>query len=65
MNQNPMHPYELDVQPGPKPGTFQWTIRKGGKLLQRSDKTHRSADDARKNGEREVEKQFGAAQNPR
>jgi hypothetical protein len=65
MSENPHHPYELEVQEGQKPGTFQWTIRKHGKLAQRSDKTFRSEADARKDGEKAVERQFSDAQSTR
>ena len=37
------HPYTIDVSPLAKPeGHFQWTIRKSGKLNERSDRPHRS-----------------------
>ena len=65
MSDNRHHPYALDIQPAQKPGTFQWTIRKNGKLAQRSDKTFRSEDDARKDGEKAVERQFSDAQSTR
>lgn len=65
MSENPHHPYSLDILPGPKPGTFIWTIRRHGKLIQRSDKTHRSEADAKKDGERAVERQFADAQSTR
>lgn len=65
MAETDTYPYKLDIQPGAKPGTFQWTIRKHGKLLQRSDKIHRTEEDALRAGEKEIEKQFGAAQSTR
>ena len=65
MSESRTHPYVLGVQPASKPGTFQWAIRKHGKLAQRSDKTFRSEDDARKDGEKAVERQFSDAQSTR
>jgi hypothetical protein len=63
--ENRHHPYTLDVQPGPKAGTFQWALRKQGKLAQRSDRTFRSEEDARKDGEKAIERQFSDAQSTR
>jgi hypothetical protein len=65
MSEASTYPYELAIQPGGKPGTFQWTIRKHGKLAQRSDKTFRSDEDARKDGAKAVERQFSDAQSTR
>jgi hypothetical protein len=66
MSDNPTHPYTLEVQPGPKPGTFGWTIRKNGKLAQRSDRTFRTEKDARRDGAKAIEQQFtDAASNTR
>ena len=65
MNENSTHPYALEIQPTSKPGTFQWTIRRHGKLIQRSDKTFRLQEDARKDGEKAIERQFADAQSPR
>jgi hypothetical protein len=59
------HPYTLEVQPGSKPGTFQWTIRKHGNLAQRSDRIHRSEQDALKDGEKAIERLFSDAQSTR
>jgi hypothetical protein len=58
MTENRYFPYALDVEAGPKSDTFQWVIRKHGKLLQRSDKSFRSEEDARKNGEKVIEREF-------
>jgi hypothetical protein len=63
--ENRHHPYALDVQPGPKAGTFQWALRKSGKLLERSDRAFESEEKARKDGEKAVERQFSAAQSTR
>ncbi|WP_375457948.1 hypothetical protein [uncultured Enterovirga sp.] len=65
MNANKHHPYTLEVQPSQKPGLFEWTIRKQGKLAQRSDKQYRSEADALKDGEKAVERQFTDAQGAR
>lgn len=65
MTDNTTHPYTLEIQPGAKAGTFQWAMRKHGKLIQRSDKVHRSEEDARKDGSKAVERQFADAQSAR
>ena len=62
---NPTHPYLLEIQPASKAGMFQWTIRRHGKLIQRSDKTFRSEADARQDGAKAVERQFSDAQSTR
>jgi hypothetical protein len=60
------HPYTLEVKPSDrKPGTFEWTIRRHGKLIQRSDRLHRSEQDARKDGEKAIEREFSDAQSTR
>jgi hypothetical protein len=61
-NVTPTHPYTLEVHPGPMTGTVHWAIRRDGKLVQRSDKIHRSEADARKCGLRQIERQFATAQ---
>ena len=58
MTINKHHPYSLDVQPSKKAGLFEWTIRRHGSLIQRSDRIHRTEDDARKEGEKAIERQF-------
>ena len=59
MTTDPTYPYTLDVSPCTKPeGHFQWAIRKHGKLIQRSDRSFRSEDDARKDGEKVIEREF-------
>jgi hypothetical protein len=50
MSENRLYPYELNIQPGPKTDTFQWALRKHGKLIQRSDRAFRSEEDAKKDG---------------
>ncbi|MHC2106460.1 hypothetical protein [Methylobacterium sp. CM6246] len=43
MAENVPHPYSIEVSPLPKPeGHFQWAIRRSGKLIERSDRAHRS-----------------------
>ena len=64
MSDNPHHPYILEVQPGAKPGTYQWLIRRHGKLIQRSDKIRESEEKARQDGERAIEMQFADAATP-
>jgi hypothetical protein len=49
--------YTLDIQPSPTSAvSFHWAIRDRGKLIQRSDRLLRSAADARKRGEEELER---------
>ena len=56
-NENPTHPYSLEVTPSPKgDGSFGWAIRKSGKLLERSDRLLRSEQDVLKNGREAVER---------
>lgn len=41
------HPYSIEVSPLTKPeGHFQWAIRRSGKLIERSDRPHRSEAEA-------------------
>ena len=60
MNTNPTHPYTLEVSET-RPGVFNWSIRKGGKLLQRSDRSDSSEHAARKRGESALERLFADA----
>lgn len=57
MNDNDMHPYTLEIIP-PKAdgGSYQWAIRKNGKLAQRSDRSLHSEEKARQNGMAQIEK---------
>ncbi len=56
---NPTHPYTLELSPSPKgDGSFGWAIRKNGKLLERSDRTYRSEQEAMKKGEEALERTF-------
>ena len=49
--------YTLDIQPSATSATnYQWFIRDRGKLIQRSDRLLRSAADARKRGEEELQR---------
>lgn len=51
------HPYSLEVTPPAQPGgSYQWAIRRSGKLLQRSDRRHASEAKAREHGEAELER---------
>ena len=51
------YPYTLDVKPSERTaGAFEWAIRKHGKLVQRSDRMHRSEAESRKDGEKAVER---------
>ncbi|MCJ2039087.1 hypothetical protein MKK55_08995 [Methylobacterium sp. J-059] len=57
-----IHPYSLEIVP-PKAegGSYQWAIRKNGKLMQRSDRSHPSEAKARENGLSQVEKLLSGA----
>ncbi len=51
------HPYELDIGLAPKSDAlFQWAIRKGGKIYQRSDRTFPSEAEARRKGTETIER---------
>ncbi|WP_375456712.1 hypothetical protein [uncultured Methylobacterium sp.] len=55
--QTDTYPFSLDVRPvGDAAGPFQWTIRKHGKLHQRSDRKHPTEAKARSHGEAEIER---------
>jgi hypothetical protein len=59
-------PYTLEVVASErKPGQFEWTIRRKGTLIQRSDRIHRSEADGQKDGEKAIERQFSDAQSAR
>ena len=57
MSNNDTHPYTLEILP-PKAegGSFQWAIRKHGKLAQRSDRSLHSEGKAHENGMAQIEK---------
>ena len=49
--------YSLDVEPSKRsPGSYEWAIRERGKVLQRSDRVHRSEGEALRHGEQELER---------
>lgn len=57
IDQTNIHPYTLEVIPPKTEGkSFQWALRKHGKLVQRSDRELSSADKAWENGLAQVEK---------
>jgi uncharacterized protein (DUF2249 family) len=59
-------PYTLEVVASErKPGQFEWKIRRQGTLIQRSDRLHRSEADAKKDGEKAIERQFSDSQSSR
>ncbi|HMO29813.1 hypothetical protein [Enterovirga sp.] len=56
------YPYTLEVMASERtPGAFEWTIRRHGKLIQRSDRLQRSEEAARRDGEKALERQFADA----
>jgi hypothetical protein len=54
----PHHPYTLEVKASRKPDLYEWLIRKNGKLIERSDREYRSEEDARRSGEKAIERAF-------
>lgn len=51
------YPYDLEVTKNPRAeGTWQWAIRKHGKLIQRSDRAQVSEAKARAQGSETIEK---------
>ena len=49
------HPYEISVVPLNTPGQFGWTLRKEGRLFERSDRAFFSAEKAYENALRSAE----------
>jgi len=51
------HPYSIEISPLIKPeGHFRWAIRRSGKLIERSDRPHRSEAKARESAMEAVER---------
>jgi hypothetical protein len=66
MSDQEFHPYSLEVRESPnRPGTYEWMIRRNGKLLQRSDRLQASEDRARREGEKAIERAFAGAHSER
>jgi hypothetical protein len=66
MSTDTLYPYSLDVKASDRtPGMFEWSIRRNGKLIQRSDRFQRSEEAARKDGEKAIERQFADAHSTR
>ena len=64
-NAKSTHPYTLEITPSPKgDGSFGWAIRMHGKMLQRSDRTFRSEQDAMKSGQEALEQTFKGVTQP-
>lgn len=61
MSHNDTHPYTLEILP-PKAdgGSYQWAIRKHGKMMQRSDRNYYSEAKARETGMAQIEKLLSA-----
>ncbi|WCS23733.1 hypothetical protein LOK46_21580 [Methylobacterium sp. NMS14P] len=50
------HPYSITVEPLKKPeGQFGWTLRRSGKLIERSDRSFLTEDKAFENALRAIE----------
>ena len=57
-----IHPYSLEViAPKAEGGSYQWAIRRHGKLIQRSDRSLPSEKKARESGLSQVEKLLSGA----
>ena len=55
--QSDTFPFSLEVHPvGESGALYQWSIRKHGKLHQRSDRKHPTEAKARSHGEAEIER---------
>ena len=64
-NGNPTHPFTLEVVPSRKRnGTFEYAIRRQGKLLERSDRIYLSEPDALKDGQKALERAFQRDRSP-
>ena len=56
------HPYTLEILPPKAEGaSYQWAIRRSGKLVQRSDRNLESETKARSNGMAQIEKLLSGA----
>ncbi|WP_336488309.1 hypothetical protein [Methylobacterium nigriterrae] len=52
-----LHPYSLEILPPKADGaSYQWAIRKNGKMVQRSDRDLHSKTKARESGLAQIEK---------
>ena len=52
-------PYTLTISPSERlAGHFDWTIRRDGKLVERSDRPHPSERSARESGQASLERQL-------
>ena len=62
MNETSIHPYTIEILP-PKAegGSYQWALRKNGKLVQRSDRSLPSEAKAHENALATVEKLLSGA----
>ena len=57
-----IHPYTLEILPPKAEGaSYQWAIRRSGKLVQRSDRSLPSEAKARENGTAQIEKLLSGA----
>ncbi|GJD47433.1 hypothetical protein OPKNFCMD_0141 [Methylobacterium crusticola] len=66
MTENSTHPYTIEIAPLERPaGHFQWSIRKNGKLIERSDRPHLTAEKARESALAAVERAFRSASDTR
>jgi hypothetical protein len=62
MSETTTYPYTLDIIPPKAEGaSYQWAIRKNGKLVQRSDRSLSTEAKAREHGLAEIEKLLSGA----
>ncbi len=65
MSMNQTHPYTLELSPSPKgDGSAGWAIRKHGKMLERSDRTYRTQQEALKSGQDAMERTLSGVSQP-
>ena len=59
-------PYALTISPSERlAGHFDWTIRRDGKLVERSDRPHPSERSARESGQTSLERQLRDDREPK
>ena len=63
---NETYPYTLAILPSERlAGHFDWTIRRHGKLVERSDRAHPSEQSARESGQAALERQLRDDREPK
>jgi hypothetical protein len=63
---NPTYPYTLTISPSERTARhFDWTIRRHGKLVERSDRPYPSERSARESGHQALERQLRDDREPK